>query len=74
MKTVFGKWILYLGLMLILLGGFIFLRMRLNLFGHIPGDFVYHKQNQIVIFPLASCLVFSIAVTAIFFIVKRFKK
>jgi hypothetical protein len=74
MKSIVGKWTLYLGVMLMLLGGFIFLGMHLNIFGHIPGDFVYRKQNQIVIFPLASCLIFSIAVSAIFYIVKRFKK
>lgn len=74
MKFLFGKWILYLGLMLILLGGFIFLGMHLNLFGHIPGDFVFHKQNQIVIFPLGSCVIFSLVVSAIFYIVKRSKR
>jgi hypothetical protein len=74
MKSIFGKWVLYLAVMLILLGGFLYLGLRINLFGHIPGDFVFRKQNQIVIFPLASCLLFSIVVSAIFFAVKRFKK
>jgi hypothetical protein len=74
MKTVFGKWLLYLGLMLILLGGFIFVGMHLNLFGHIPGDFVYRDHNHIVIFPLASCVIFSLVVSAIFYLVKRNKR
>lgn len=74
MKTDFGKWLLYLSLMLILLGGFIFLGMRLNLFGHIPGDIVYRDHNYIVIFPLASCVIFSLIVSTIFYIVKRYKR
>jgi hypothetical protein len=70
----FGKGLLYAGIMLILMGGFIFVGMKINLFGHIPGDFIYHKQNATIIFPLASCILFSLAVSAIFFIIKYFRK
>jgi hypothetical protein len=70
----FGKIVLYLGIFLILLGGFIFIGQRINLFGHIPGDFIIRKQNSIVIFPLASCLLFSLALSAIFYLVRYFKR
>jgi hypothetical protein len=56
------------------LGGFIFVGINLNLFGHIPGDFVYRDHDHIVIFPLASCLIFSLVVSAIFYLVKRNKR
>jgi hypothetical protein len=69
-----GKSILYLGIFLMLLGGFIFVGQKINLFGHLPGDFIIRKQNAIVIFPLASCILFSAFLSAVFFLVRYFKR
>jgi hypothetical protein len=69
-----GKIVLWLGIFLILLGGFIFVGEKINLFGHLPGDFIIKKKYSITIIPLASCLLFSLFLSGIFFVVRYFKK
>ena len=53
---------------LLLLGGF-----RLPWLGHLPGDIAIRRDGFSFYFPLMSCLVISALLSAIFWLIGRFR-
>jgi hypothetical protein len=69
-----GKWIFGLGLALVAIGGVLMLAGRLGLpLGRLPGDFVYRGKHATVYFPLVTCIVISVVLTLIFYVISRFR-
>lgn len=64
---VLGGILLLLGLLFVGLG-----RTHLPL-GHLPGDIYYHGKNVTFYFPLTTCLLLSVVVSAIFYLIKHFR-
>lgn len=70
--TELGKLLLILGGVIILIGAALLLAGKLNLpLGRLPGDFVYRGKNTVFYFPLATCIVLSIVLSLIFWLVNR---
>ncbi len=67
-----GKILIFIGLMMIIIGGFVVILGRLG-FGKLPGDIVIQKRNFTFIFPLASSIVLSIILTIVMWIIFRFR-
>jgi hypothetical protein len=69
-----GKLILELGLALVVIGGALMLAGRAGLpLGRLPGDFVYRGKHATVYFPLVTCIVISVVLTLILYVISRFR-
>lgn len=70
-----GKVLLILGVVLACCGAFLLLGARLPLrLGRLPGDIVYQGRNSTFYFPLMTCIVVSLALTLVFWIVNLFRR
>ena len=64
--TELGKLLLVLGGVIVLIGAVLLLAGRFHLpLGRLPGDFVYHGKHTTFYFPLATCIVISLVLTLI---------
>lgn len=69
-----GKLILGLALALVVIGGVLMLAGRMGLpLGRLPGDIVYRGKHTTMYFPLVTCLVISVVLTLIFYVISRFR-
>jgi hypothetical protein len=69
-----GKLILGLGLALVIIGGVLMLAGRVGVpMGRLPGDFVYRGKHATVYFPLVTCIVISVILTLILYVISRFR-
>ena len=68
MLVFFGLLLAFLGVALIFAG-----RMHLPI-GRLPGDIVYKGKNTTVFFPIVTCLVLSVLLSLVFWIVSRFSR
>jgi hypothetical protein len=70
--TELGKLLLILGGVMIVIGGALLLAGKFNLpLGRLPGDFVYRGKNTVFYFPLATCIVVSIVLSLILWLLNR---
>ncbi|HTR65706.1 MAG TPA: DUF2905 domain-containing protein [Terriglobales bacterium] len=66
--AIAGGLLLAAGLLLILLG-------KTNLpLGRLPGDITYRGKHTTIYFPLATCILISVVLTLVLYIVGRFKR
>ena len=66
-----GKFFMIAGLLLLALGGLMFLLGKVPFLGRLPGDIVIERQNFRFHFPLATCLLLSAVLTLIFWLLGR---
>ena len=70
-----GKALLGLGLLLVVVGGVVLLAARFGLpLGRLPGDISYRGKNVSVFFPLGTSILISVALSAIFYLISRFRR
>ncbi|MCD4755703.1 MAG: DUF2905 domain-containing protein [Deltaproteobacteria bacterium] len=67
----FGKLLLILGILFIVIGLFLMLGPKIPLLGKLPGDFIVRRDNFTLYFPLATSILLSIVLTLIFFIFRK---
>ena len=73
MNSDTGKWIIIIGGVILLVGIIIyFFHDKLHWIGRLPGDIRIEKENFHFYFPLATMIIFSLLVTLIVNIIKRF--
>lgn len=63
------KLIIIIGVILIMIG----LGMKFINLGRLPGDIVIKKENTTFYFPIVTSVVLSIVLSAVFYIIGRFK-
>lgn len=69
-----SRFLLGLGSLLLVLGVLVALAARLHLpLGRLPGDFTWRSRNTIVFVPLASSLLLSLLLSALFWILHRLR-
>jgi Protein of unknown function (DUF2905) len=67
-----GRLLIVAGLALAALGVMVLLITRLNIpLGRLPGDIVYRGRNTTFYFPWVTCLVVSLVLTVILWLVNR---
>ena len=67
-----GKLLIFFGGALVLIGIVVVLAGRANLpLGRLPGDIVYRGKNSTVYFPLVTCIVLSIVLSLVMWIISR---
>ena len=70
-----GRIIVILGISLIVIGGVVTLLGRTGLpLGRLPGDIIYKGKNTTFYFPLATCILLSVVVSAVMYLIGRFRQ
>jgi len=69
----FGKWLIAAGIGIALLGVLMVLLGRVGLF-KLPGDLEFGSKNWRIYFPIASCVVLSIVLTLILWLINYFHR
>jgi len=67
----FGKSLIYIGLVLVVLGVLISLGGKIPWLGHLPGDIYIQRERFAFYFPIATCLLISIIVTLVLYFLRR---
>ena len=65
-----GKFLIYLGIALVILGALLSAG-HLSWLGKLPGDVAIKKENFSFYFPIATCLVLSALLTALFWLFRK---
>lgn len=68
-----GKWLIAVGIFIALLGGLIILLGKIGLF-RLPGDFQFGLRNWRIYIPIASCIILSIILTLILWMINYFRR
>ena len=70
-----GRILLVLGGLLFLLGAFFFFGEKLPFrLGRLPGDVVHEGEHTAFYFPVVTCLVLSLSLSLIFWLINRFRR
>ena len=67
-----GRFLVVLGLLLVALGVvYSMFPHAPSWFGHLPGDLRFERRGLVVSLPIASCLVLSVAISLVLYLVNR---
>jgi hypothetical protein len=69
----FGKWFIGIGLLMIVMGAVFIVLGKLGVF-KLPGDIQFGGENWKVYMPLASCIIISIVLTLILWLISYFRR
>jgi Protein of unknown function (DUF2905) len=70
-----GRFLLLLGVVLVLVGAFFHFGGKLPLrLGRLPGDIVHRGEHTTFYFPFITCLVVSIALSLIVWLINHFRR
>ncbi|HTM41551.1 MAG TPA: DUF2905 domain-containing protein [Terriglobales bacterium] len=68
----FGKILVFFGLLVALFGVILIFAGRTHVpIGRLPGDIVYRGKNTTFYFPLATCIVLSVVLSLVLYLVGR---
>ena len=68
-----GKYIMLIGAGIVIIGVIVyFLHDKLHWIGHLPGDIRIEKENFRFYFPITTMIIFSVLITVVVSIVRRF--
>jgi len=71
----FGRMLLVLGALICVVGAFFFFGGKLPFrLGRLPGDIHYQGKNSSFYFPVVTCLLLSVALTLIFWVIGHFRR
>lgn len=67
-----GRLLITLGIALIIAGVLVLALQRVGFgFGRLPGDFAYRGRNVQVWFPLGTCIVLSVVLSLVFYLLSK---
>ena len=70
-----GRLLLSVGAMFILIGALFYLGPKLPFrLGRLPGDIIHRGEHGTFYFPLVSCLVISVAISLILWLINLFRR
>ncbi len=70
-----GRTLLVLGGLLVVIGALLYFGGKLPFrLGRLPGDIVHRGEHTTFYFPIVTCLLLSVAVTVIFWLVGQLRK
>lgn len=69
-----GKWLIFFGLILIVLGLLLIFFERISFLGKLPGDIRIERKNFIFYFPITTSIILSLILTIILNIILRLKR
>jgi len=71
MVQIVGRYLALFGLILIVVGGVFLLAGKLPWIGKLPGDILIKKENFTFYFPITTCILASMILSLIFFLIFR---
>ncbi|HKW16558.1 MAG TPA: DUF2905 domain-containing protein [Terriglobales bacterium] len=72
--TEIGKMLVFFGVLLAAIGLVLVLFGRTNLpIGRLPGDILYRGKHTTFYFPLATCIVLSVVLSVVLYLLERFR-
>jgi hypothetical protein len=71
MVTEIGRWLIGLGIILVIVGVALLVLGRLPWFGRLPGDIVIERENLKVFIPLGTMLLISLFLTLLANVIAR---
>ena len=75
MMNDLGRLFIVLGLVLLIAGGLLLLLGRTGIpLGRLPGDISYRGKNVSFYFPLGTCILLSILLSVVFYLLSRFRR
>jgi len=74
MISFFGKILILFGILLVVLGVIFSFFGKIPYLGKLPGDIYIKKENFTFYFPLATCILISIILSLIFYLISKFLK
>lgn len=69
-EIVVGRLLIGVGIALVVAGVVVLMLERVGL-GRMPGDFVYRGRNTQVWFPLGTCIVLSVVLSVVFYLLSK---
>jgi len=70
-----GKFLLVLGILLVAIGALLIYSGRLPFhLGRLPGDIAYQGRHTSFYFPIVTCIILSVALTLILWLVNSFRR
>ena len=69
----FGKWLIALGVLIIVIGLLVMLLGKVGLF-RLPGDLSFGGRNWRIYFPIASSILLSILLTLLLWLIHYFRR
>ena len=66
-----GRWLIVVGVILVVVGAVFLLAPKLPWLGRLPGDISFKRGNFSVYFPLGTCILISIILTLIMYLFRR---
>lgn len=70
-----GRMLVGLGILFLLLGALVLLLGKTGTaLGRLPGDIAYRGKHASFYFPLASCIVLSVVLSLVFYLLSRFRR
>ena len=71
----FGKMLIGLGLLLVLLGAAMLLAARFGIpLGRLPGDVSFRGKHVSVFFPLGTSILISVVLSILFYLISRYRR
>lgn len=64
-----GRMVLYIGIIMVLIGGFFILVAKVPWFGRLPGDIVYRRDGMTIFVPFTTMILVSLVLTLLLNIV-----
>jgi hypothetical protein len=64
-----GRMLIVAGIVMAAVGGLLLLTDRIPFLGKLPGDITIRRENMIVHIPLATCLLLSLLITAVLWVI-----
>lgn len=69
--TGFGKSLILLGIILVIVGLFFSFGGRIPWLGQLPGDIYIQRERYSFYFPLTTCIVISVIITIVLYLLRR---
>ena len=70
-----GRLLVFFGIVLVIAGAALLLLGRTHLpVGRLPGDILYRGKNTTFYFPLATCILLSVALSGLLYLMGKIKK
>lgn len=71
MNNYFAKLLIVVGIIAVIVGVLMLLNIKIP-FGKLPGDIVIKKENFTFAFPIATCIIASIILSFVMWIISKF--
>ena len=67
----FGKLLIFFGILLVALGLIFSFGVKISWLGHLPGDIYIRREGFSFYFPLTTCLLISLILTLVLYLLRR---